>query len=144
MCFSKTRKTMTSSCVKSGESREELFQGYSEWSLAWQGTALAVLFPYDEEFFSTARQVEIEIRYGGQKGKPAFLIPKDWELIHVTSVATPQGSFTGAGQEQLHNLWFRDPEGTLYMFRIFDAVSKARIVDLKADKPRVLRMKRSP
>ena len=76
------------------------------------------------------------------KGKPDFLIPKDWELTHVTSIKSSPETFTGAGEEQLHNLWFRDPEGNLYMVRVFDAVSKAWVVDLKADKPQVLRMKR--
>ena len=53
--------------------REELFLGYDEWSRTWQGSlpvdSLIVLFPYDAGFFSRTKRIEVEIRYGGVKGK---------------------------------------------------------------------------
>jgi len=49
--------------------REEIFQGYSEWSNTWQGTALVVFFPFEEDFFAKVGEIEAEIRYGGSKGQ---------------------------------------------------------------------------
>ena len=49
--------------------REEIFQGYSEWSNTWQGTALVVFFPFEEDFFTKVGEIEAEIRYGGSKGQ---------------------------------------------------------------------------
>ena len=71
------------------EDREELYAGYSEWSRNWLGTRLMVLFPYDVEFFSSTKRIEIEIRYGGLLGdkKRRATFPKKMGQLLVEQMA---------------------------------------------------------
>ena len=73
-----------------GVSREEPFGGYFEWSQTWKGSALVVLFPYDAEFFLSAKEVEIEIRYGGKQGnkRRRGTFPKQMGPLLVQQMAT--------------------------------------------------------
>ena len=67
-----------------------IHEGYAEWSRTWLGTSLLVIFPYDAEFFSSTKRIEIEIRYGGLQGnkRRRGTFPKKMGQLLVEQMAT--------------------------------------------------------